>query len=91
MRQKLRRIRPTDDTDAHLVSGVIWPVEGMPIVLRYISMGLPLTMATSALRSMLTRGWDIDEPDVYNGFIATVAWIAIFLSISLIVLKLKRG
>ncbi|KAL0277482.1 UNVERIFIED_CONTAM: hypothetical protein PYX00_004744 [Menopon gallinae] len=74
-----------------LLSGVIWPVEGMPIVLRYISLGLPLTMATSALRSMLTRGWDIDEPDVYNGFIATIAWIAIFLSISLIVLKLKRG
>lgn len=70
---------------------MIWPVEGMPIVLRYVSLGLPLTLATSALRSMLTRGWDIIEPDVYNGFIATIIWIVIFLTISLLVLKLKRG
>lgn len=74
-----------------LLSGVIWPVEGMPIVLRYISLGLPLTMATSALRSMLTRGWGLEEPEVYNGFIATILWIFIFLSISLLVLKFKRG
>lgn len=74
-----------------LLSGVIWPVEGMPIVLRYISACLPLTMATTSLRSMLTRGWYITEPDVYLGFIATIIWIALFLSISLIVLKVKRG
>ncbi|XP_057338569.1 ABC transporter G family member 20 isoform X1 [Microplitis mediator] len=74
-----------------LLSGVIWPVEGMPTVLRYISHGLPLTMATTSLRSMLTRGWTISEPDVYNGFISTVTWIAIFLTISMLVLKFKRG
>lgn len=74
-----------------LLSGVIWPVEGMPIVLRYISACLPLTMATTSLRSMLTRGWYITEPDVYLGFISTIIWIVLFLSISLIVLKVKRG
>lgn len=73
------------------LTGVIWPVEGMPIVLRYISLGLPLTMATTSLRSMLTRGWQINEPDVYNGFFATIIWIALFLTISLVVLKVKRG
>nr|CAD7448675.1 unnamed protein product [Timema bartmani] len=74
-----------------LLSGVIWPVEGMPCVLRYISLGLPLTLATTSLRSMLTRGWTIVEPDVYNGFIATLLWIIIFLTISMLVLKFKRG
>jgi len=72
------------------IAGVIWPVEGMPIVLQYISSGLPLTLATSALRSMLTRGWDIDEPEVYHGFLATIAWIILFLTISMVVLKFKR-
>lgn len=72
-------------------TGVIWPVEGMPIILRYISACLPLTMATTSLRSMLTRGWYITEPDVYLGFISTIIWIVLFLSISLIVLKVKRG
>ncbi|KAF4533241.1 hypothetical protein B566_EDAN005156 [Ephemera danica] len=74
-----------------LLSGVIWPVEGMPCVLRYISQGLPLTMATTSLRSMLTRGWSLDEPDVYSGFISTIVWIVLFLTISLLVLKFKRG
>ncbi|XP_031785392.1 ABC transporter G family member 23 isoform X1 [Nasonia vitripennis] len=74
-----------------LLSGVIWPVEGMPTVLRYVSQGLPLTMATTSLRSMLTRGWSIVEPDVYNGFISTIIWIVAFLTISMLVLKFKRG
>ncbi|XP_011307965.1 ABC transporter G family member 20 isoform X1 [Fopius arisanus] len=74
-----------------LLSGVIWPVEGMPTALRYVSQGLPLTMATTSLRSMLTRGWTISEPDVYNGFISTIIWIAVFLTISMLVLKFKRG
>ncbi|XP_039314799.1 ABC transporter G family member 23 isoform X2 [Solenopsis invicta] len=74
-----------------LLSGVIWPVEGMPTILRYISQGLPLTMATTALRSMLTRGWSITEPNVYNGYISTIIWIVLFLTISLMVLKFKRG
>ncbi|KAG7190145.1 hypothetical protein KM043_006275 [Ampulex compressa] len=74
-----------------LLSGVIWPVEGMPVFLRYVSQGLPLTMATTSLRSMLTRGWDITEPDVYNGFISTIIWIVAFLTISMLVLKFKRG
>ncbi|XP_046816635.1 ABC transporter G family member 23 isoform X1 [Vespa crabro] len=73
-----------------LLSGVIWPIEGMPTVLRYVSQGLPLTMATTALRSMLTRGWSISEPDVYNGFISTIIWIVVFLTISMLVLKFKH-
>lgn len=74
-----------------LLSGVIWPIEGMPIVLRYISTFLPLTLATTSLRSMMTRGWSILEMDVYLGFISTIVWIVLFLTISLVVLKIKRG
>lgn len=74
-----------------LLSGVIWPVEGMPVILRYISLCLPLTMATTSLRSILTRGWNLVEPDVYLGFISTITWIVLFLTISMLVLKFKRG
>ncbi|XP_056644234.1 ABC transporter G family member 20 isoform X2 [Diorhabda sublineata] len=74
-----------------LLSGVIWPIEGMPTILRYISTFLPLTLATTSLRSMMTRGWSIVEPDVYYGFIATIVWIILFLTISLVVLRAKRG
>lgn len=74
-----------------LLSGVIWPIEGMPIVLKYISLVLPLTLATSSLRSILTRGWTIVEPAVYSGFLSTLAWIVLFLVFTLIVLRAKRG
>ncbi|GAB0090644.1 ABC transporter G family member 23 [Sergentomyia squamirostris] len=74
-----------------LLSGVIWPIEGMPDVLRFISKGLPLTLATSSLRSILSRGWSIDETDVYLGFISTIVWIFVFLVVTLVVLKFKRG
>lgn len=74
-----------------LLSGVIWPIEAMPTVLRYISICLPLTMATTATRAILTRGWSFIEPDVYNGFLSTIIWIVLFLTVSLAVLKFKRG
>ncbi|XP_018561471.1 ABC transporter G family member 20 isoform X2 [Anoplophora glabripennis] len=74
-----------------LLSGVIWPIEGMPTILRYISTFLPLTLATTSLRAMMTRGWSMVESDVYFGFISTIVWIVLFLTISLIVLKFKRG
>lgn len=63
----------------------------MPVLLRYISYCLPLTMATTSLRSILTRGWNLFEPDVYLGFVSTISWIVLFLSISMAVLKFKRG
>ncbi|XP_065225669.1 ABC transporter G family member 20 isoform X3 [Planococcus citri] len=74
-----------------LLSGVIWPVEGMPQLLQYISSILPLTMATTSLRSILTRGWNLGETDVYLGFISSATWIIIFLTISMLVLKFKKG
>jgi len=74
-----------------LLSGVIWPIEGMPLYLRYISLGLPLTMATTSLRSILTRGWSFMEFDVYMGFISTIVWILVFLVITIVALKAKRG
>lgn len=74
-----------------LLSGVIWPIEGMPLVLRYVSLCLPLTLATTSLRSILARGWSIMEPDVYMGFVSTIAWIALFLIVTVLVLKFKRG
>ncbi|KAI5641067.1 ABC-2 type transporter domain-containing protein [Phthorimaea operculella] len=74
-----------------LLSGVIWPIEGMPWILRYVSLCLPLTLATSSLRSILTRGWPITDPEVYMGFVSTLIWIAVFLSLTLIILRFKRG
>lgn len=48
-------------------------------------------MATTSLRSILSRGWSLDEPEVWQGFLSTIIWIAAFLIITITVLKLKRN
>lgn len=72
-------------------SGICWPVEGMHYTLKYVSFFLPLTFSTESLRAILSRGWNISEPLVYQGFIATGVWIVVFLVTSLLVLKFRKG
>lgn len=60
-------------------------------VLKIISYVLPLTKSTESLRCILARGWSIETPEVYEGFIATLIWIVVFLTISILLLKFKKG
>ena len=69
---------------------MLWPVEGMHFLLRSVGWALPLTLATTALRNVMGRGWSIQQPDVYLGFVSTVVWIAIFMSITLITLRIQK-
>jgi ABC-type multidrug transport system permease subunit len=66
-------------------------VEAMHYVLKYFSYVLPLTFSTESLRAVLARGWDISQPVVYYGFIATGVWIVVFLGSSLLVLRFRKG
>ncbi|XP_046382796.1 ABC transporter G family member 23-like [Ischnura elegans] len=74
-----------------MLCGIIWPVEGIHYSLKSLSVVMPLTQATASMRSILGRGWGIDEPVVYLGFISTFAWIAVFLTGSFLMLKFKKG
>ncbi|XP_012522405.1 ABC transporter G family member 20 isoform X2 [Monomorium pharaonis] len=74
-----------------MLCGIIWPIEGMHPILKCISFLLPLTKSTESLRAMLARGWTITEPTVYYGFIATFLWISVFMSLSILLLKFKKG
>ncbi|CAH2217129.1 jg1545, partial [Pararge aegeria aegeria] len=74
-----------------LLCGIIWPIEGMHIILQYISYVLPLTKSTESLRSMLQRGWSIGVPTVYSGFISTTIWIIVYLTLSILLIKFKKG
>ncbi|XP_045473206.1 ABC transporter G family member 20 [Harmonia axyridis] len=74
-----------------MLCGIIWPIEGMYPILRIVSFFLPLTKSTESLRCILARGWGIDNPVVYEGFISTLIWIIFFLTISILVIKFKKG
>ena len=39
-----------------LGTGVLWPLEGMPVVLRYLGSILPMTYPAQAMRAAMGRG-----------------------------------
>nr|WMI51951.1 ABCE1 [Dermanyssus gallinae] len=52
-----------------LLSGIIWPIQSMPRIARYIAYGLPQTIPTETLRCIMYRGWGFDHDEVCIGFI----------------------
>ncbi|CAG9865018.1 unnamed protein product [Phyllotreta striolata] len=74
-----------------MLCGIIWPIEAMNDYLKIVSFVLPLTQATDSLRCILARGWGLSNPVVYAGFISLLTWIVVFLTISILVLKFKKG
>ncbi|XP_078262086.1 ABC transporter G family member 20 [Rhinoraja longicauda] len=73
-----------------VLSGVIWPIESIPYALRCISLTLPQTYASEALRCIMYRGWGFSHWPVWNAFIITLAWNAFFLLSATIILKVRR-
>ncbi len=73
-----------------LLSGIIWPLEGMPEELRYLSYTLPQTYACQAMRGILSRGWGIEWLQVYRGYLVTLAWTVFLLILSAVILRIRR-
>ncbi|KAF5291190.1 hypothetical protein FQA39_LY14432 [Lamprigera yunnana] len=74
-----------------MLCGILWPSEGMHYLLQSVALILPLTKATESMRSVLQRGWNFYNSAVYTGFIGIGIWIVIFLTISVLLLKFKKG
>lgn len=74
-----------------MLSGMIWPYQGMHYLLRAIGWFLPLTLTTEAFRSISTRAWSISHPVVYAGFISVIGWIFFFCISTVVIIKIKKG
>ncbi|CAH1391184.1 unnamed protein product [Nezara viridula] len=72
-----------------LMSGAVWPVEGMHYVLKIISIYSPLTKAVEAFRAVSVRGWTQYHPTVYSGMITVVVWTVIYGFITILFIKFK--
>lgn len=72
-----------------LLSGILWPVEGMPSVLQKISWYLPCTAACQAMRDIMAKGWNANYSSIPIGIGATLAWISIFITCSWIAMRIR--
>ncbi|KAK5882754.1 hypothetical protein CesoFtcFv8_021307 [Champsocephalus esox] len=72
-----------------ILSGIIWPVECIPYPLRYLSLALPQTYASEALRCIMYRGWGITRMMVWRGFAVTMGWNTFFLILATVILRLR--
>jgi ABC-type multidrug transport system permease subunit len=73
-----------------ILSGLVWPIEGMPYVLRVVSYFLPQTMAIKSMRSIISRGLGIGEWQVYIGFISSISWALFFILVAIILFASDR-
>ena len=71
-----------------LLAGVFWPLEAVPALLRPISSFIPLTYAVDACRSIMIRGWGIEQ--VWPSILVLTLFSATMLALSAYGLK-KRG
>ncbi|XP_003401418.2 ABC transporter G family member 20 isoform X1 [Bombus terrestris] len=72
-----------------LLCGLLWPIEGMPKVLRWFSLTMPITVPGKSLREIMQKGTDFDEPEVFSGFLVVIVWILALTSICLFQLRYK--
>ncbi|XP_061084690.1 ABC transporter G family member 20 [Conger conger] len=72
-----------------ILSGILWPVECIPYPLRYLSLVLPQTYASEALRCIMFRGWGISHMMVWRGFAVTLGWNMFFLILATVILKFR--
>ncbi|XP_063926637.1 ABC transporter G family member 20-like [Zophobas morio] len=73
-----------------LICGSLWPIEGMPVFLQWISRCLPFTIAMDSFRNVMQKGWPIVNFQVWNGMAIEVIWIIIFAIVNTILIQSKR-
>ena len=72
-----------------MLSGILWPIEGMPPFLQDICWWLPNSYTAQAMRDVMTKGWDTGYHTVQKGIGVIIGWIIIFNLMTLATLKLK--
>jgi ABC-2 type transport system permease protein len=72
-----------------LLTGIFWPVEGIPAWLRPVTWLIPNTYAINAARDVMLRGWGIGQ--IWLELVVLVAFTVVFLALSVFSLNRVRG
>ncbi|KYQ89962.1 ABC transporter G family protein [Tieghemostelium lacteum] len=70
-----------------IMSGTLWPLQGIPIQFRWIPNLLPATHAAAVLRDLMLKGVSFTYPEVYQGFLIVLAWFIGLFFLSTFALK----
>ncbi|ODM92535.1 ABC transporter G family member 23 [Orchesella cincta] len=70
------------------VSGIFWPVEGMPEFVQKVVFIFPCALPSESLRSIISRGWGISHFNVWSGFVVLAAYIIVDILLTIFVYKL---
>jgi ABC-type polysaccharide/polyol phosphate export permease len=68
-----------------MCSGLLWPIESVPDTLRMLFYFNPLTLPIESLRSVMLRGWGINNPNIIIGYISSIAYSSIVFIINIII------
>lgn len=71
-----------------LFTGIYFPVSILPVFLKFISKGLPLTYALDGLRLILFNGFSLFHPIVFKNFLILILFCLILLPLGLFSFKL---
>ena len=65
-----------------LLSGILWPVQALPTWIQPLAWVLPTTWTAEAFRSIMIRGWGLDNTTVWVAFVydAAFAIFALFIA-----------
>ncbi|XP_011871778.1 PREDICTED: ABC transporter G family member 20-like [Vollenhovia emeryi] len=70
-------------------NGSLWPLAGMPTVLRWISFLVPTTLPSQSLRGIIYKNSSISDYEVYIGFITTLGWTVLIFVVTIFGIRLK--
>lgn len=73
-----------------LLSGILWPIEGMPKWVRLFTNFSPLTRTAEAMRSIASRGWGLTSFSVWFGLVAVTLWSLFFNFIAAVVFTIRQ-
>ncbi len=73
-----------------LLSGILWPVEGIPLILQPVSWALPTTWSAEAFRSIMIRGWGLEHSVVWKAFLYNAGFAVAMLWLAARTLKVRE-
>ncbi|XP_064484009.1 ABC transporter G family member 20-like [Ornithodoros turicata] len=62
-----------------ILSGIMWPLEGIPLSIRWFSYMMPQTIPCDSMRCVMYKGWTLLHTNVWMGFLVNYIWVVIFL------------